>query len=152
MGDFVVVEDHISIFVPSPLIGENINELGERFTGMTSAYDKELRDAVLQIGQEEGIRVHSGVYLQTTGPQYETPAEIRVFRMLGADTVGMSSAVEAIAAVYMGMKVCTINCVTNMAAGITGEELSHSHVSENAHQSADDFARLITGLLQRIKP
>ena len=106
----------------------------------------------MQIGEEAGIRIHSGVYLQTTGPQYETPAEIRAFRMLGADTVGMSSAVEAIAAVHMGMKVVTINCVTNMAAGITGEELSHSHVSENAQQAAGNFARLITGLLQRIKP
>ncbi len=90
VGDFVVVEDHISFFVPSPLIGENIETLGKRFTGMTSVYDKELRDAVLQIGKEEDIRVHSGVYLQTTGLQYETPAEIRAFRMLGADTVGMS--------------------------------------------------------------
>ncbi len=152
VGDFVVVEDHISFFVPSPLIGENIDELGNRFTGMTSVYDKELRDAALQIGEEAGIRIHSGVYLQTTGSQYETPAEIRAFRMLGADTVGMSSAVEAIAAVHMGMKVVTINCVTNMAAGITGEELSHSHVSENAQQAAGNFARLITGLLQRIKP
>ena len=119
---------------------------------MTSVYDKELRDAVLQIGKDEGIRVHSGIYVQTTGPQYETPAEIRALRMLGADTVGMSSAVEAIAAVHMGMKVCTINCVTNMAAGITGEELSHSHVSENARQSAKNFEKLITGLLQQIKP
>lgn len=82
----------------------------------------------------------------------DPPAEIRAMRMLGADTVGMSSAVEAIAAVHMGMKVCTINCVTNMAAGITGEELSHSHVSENARQSAKNFEKLITGLLQKIKP
>ena len=152
VGDFVAVEDHLSMFVPSPLIGENIDEIGTRFPGMTSVYDETLRNTVLEIGRKEGIQVQTGVYLQVTGPQYETPAEIRAFRMLGADTVGMSSAVEAIAAVHMGMKVCMINCVTNMAAGITGEQLSHSHISQSAELVSEHFSRLITGLLQSIQP
>ena len=94
------VEGHISSFVPSPLIGENVEELGERFTPMDKVYDKEMRDTVLKVAEKNGITVHSGVFLQTTGPQYETPAEIRMYRELGADTVGMSSAVEAIAAAH----------------------------------------------------
>lgn len=150
VGDFVAIEDHISSFVPSPLIGENIDELGERFTGMTCVYDKALRDAVLQIGKEENITVHSGVFLQTTGPQFETPAEIKMYRQLGADTVGMSSAIEAIAGVHMGMRVCMINYVTNMAAGITGEQISDHEVKENAGQSSKEFSTLITRLLEKI--
>lgn len=151
VGDFMVVEDHISSFVPSPLRGENISELGERFTGMTFVYDEELRNSVLKIGKENNITVHSGIFIQTQGPQFETPAEIRAYRMLGADTVGMSSAVEAIAAVHMGMKVCMINCVTNMAAGITGEQLSNEEVNISAEKVSEEFATLITCLLQSIK-
>ena len=152
VGDFVVVKDHISSFVPSPLIGENIDKLGRRFTGMTFVYDKKLRNAVLEIGKKEKITVHSGVFIQVTGPQFETPAEIRMYRNLGADTVSMSSAVEAIAAAHMGMRVAMINCVTNMAAGITGKELTPGEVSEQAVRSAKDFEKLITSLLKRIKP
>ncbi|MBP0986018.1 MAG: purine-nucleoside phosphorylase, partial [Oscillospiraceae bacterium] len=112
-GDFVALRDHISSFTPSPLVGENIAQLGERFTPVTDLYDKGLRELAISIGQEKDIRVHSGVFLQVTGPQYETPAEIRMFRLLGADTVGMSTAIEATAAKHMGMRVCAINCVTN---------------------------------------
>ncbi len=150
VGDFVSIEDHISSFVPSPLIGENIDELGERFTSMTSVYDKGLRDAVLRIGKEENITVHSGVFLQTTGPQFETPAEINMYRQLGADTVGMSSAVEAIAGVHMGMRVCMINCVTNMAAGITGKALSDEEVKISADKASENFSILITRLVDQI--
>ena len=148
VGDFVCVEDHISSFVPSPLIGENVEELGERFTPMDKVYDKEMRDTVLKVAEKNGITVHSGVFLQTTGPQYETPAEIRMYRELGADTVGMSSAVEAIAAAHMGMKVCDINSVTNMAAGI--EEFDHESISLNSEKTVDKLEILIAGLIDSL--
>lgn len=148
VGDFVCVEDHIASFVPSPLVGENIGELGERFTPMDEVYDESMRQAVLQIGKEKGIPVHSGVFVQTTGPQFETPAEIRMYRKMGADTVGMSSAVEAIAAAHMGMKVCDINSITNMAAGI--EEFSTDSIGEAAVESGRNFGTLIDSLLQSI--
>ena len=150
VGDFVVVEDHISSFVPSPLIGENIEELGTRFTDMTHVYDEEMREMVIQIGEEEGIPVHSGIYLQTTGPQFETPAEIRMYRGFGADVVGMSAAVEAIAARHMGMKVCSICTVTNMAAGMEDVELSHNDVYKTAEQSFAQFTQLVGTLLERL--
>lgn len=147
VGDFVCVEDQISSFVPSPLIGANIDELGERFTPMTGVFDEDLRKAVFDIAEKKDIPVHSGVFLQTTGPQFETPAEIRMYRKLGADTVGMSTGVEVIAAAHMGMKVCVINSVTNMAAGMEDETFDHSTVEANAEATAKDFTKLIDGLL-----
>jgi len=151
-GEFVVTEDQISSFVPSPLIGENIEKIGERFTDMTSVYDPELRELVKAIGEEKGIPVHEGVFLQVTGPQYETPAEIRLYQLLGADTIGMSTAAEAIAAKHMGMRICGISCITNMAAGMEEEVLSHDLVKEAAGQSADDFTVLVQTLIERIPP
>ena len=148
VGDFVVLRDHISSFVPSPLIGENVDELGERFTDMTHVYDEELQELVHEIGEENGIPVHGGVYLQTTGPQYETPTEIRMYRSFGADVIGMSAAVDAIAARHMGMKVCSVCCVTNMAAGITESELSHEDVKKNADSVSGRFTILISSLLE----
>lgn len=147
VGDFVCVEDQISSFVPSPLIGANIDELGERFTPMTGVFDEDLRKAVFDIAEKKDIPVHSGVFLQTTGPQFETPAEIRMYRKLGADTVGMSTGVEVIAAAHMGMKVCVINSVTNMAAGMEEGSFDHSTVEANAEATAKDFTKLIDGLL-----
>lgn len=147
VGDFVCVEDQISSFVPSPLIGANIDKLGERFTPMTGVFDEDLRKAVFDIAEKKDIPVHSGVFLQTTGPQFETPAEIRMYRKLGADTVGMSTGVEVIAAAHMGMKVCVINSVTNMAAGMEDETFDHSTVEANAEATAKDFTKLIDGLL-----
>ena len=150
VGDFVVVEDHISSFVPSPLIGENIEDLGTRYTDMTHVYDEEMRGMLIQIGEELGIPVHSGIYVQTTGPQYETPAEIRMYRSLGADVVGMSAAVEAIAARHMGMKLCSICCITNMGAGMEDVELSHSDVQDRSKESSEKFTQLIRALLERL--
>lgn len=147
VGDFVCVEDQISSFVPSPLIGANIDELGERFTPMTGVFDEDLRKAVFDIAEKKDIPVHSGVFLQTTGPQFETPAEIRMYRKLGADTVGMSTGVEVIAAAHMGMKICVINSVTNMAAGMEEGSFDHSTVEANAEATAKDFTKLIDGLL-----
>ena len=150
VGEFVCVEDQISSFVPSPLIGENHDELGSRFVDMTDAFDRDMRDAVLRTGGENGIAVHSGVYLQVTGPQFETPAEIEMYRALGADTVGMSVAVEAIAARHMGMRVCAINCVSNMAAGMEDADLSHASVEETMEGSSPDLQTLIDGLLDSL--
>ena len=149
-GDFVVLSDHISSFMPSPLVGENISQLGERFTPVTDLYDSDMRELALSIGQEKDIRVHSGVFLQVTGPQYETPAEIRMFRMLGADTVGMSTAIEATAAKHMGMRVCAINCVTNMAAGINDSVPSHEEVTATANKAGKDFSILLEELITRM--
>ena len=149
-GDFVALRDHISSFTPSPLVGENIAQLGERFTPVTDLYDKGLRELAISIGQEKDIRVHSGVFLQVTGPQYETPAEIRMFRLLGADTVGMSTAIEATAAKHMGMRVCAINCVTNMAAGIYDSVPSHAEVTAIANKAGKDFSTLLKELITRM--
>lgn len=149
-GDFVVLSDHISSFMPSPLVGENISQLGERFTPVTDLYDSDMRELALSIGQEKDIRVHSGVFLQVTGPQYETPAEIRMFRMLGADTVGMSTAIEATAAKHMGMRVCAITCVTNMAAGINNSVPSHEEVTATANKAGKDFSILLKELITRM--
>ncbi len=149
-GDFVVLRDHISSFMPSPLVGENVSELGERFTPVTDLYDEGLRELAVSIGREKEIRVHSGVFLQVTGPQYETPAEIRMFRLLGADTVGMSTAIEATAAKHMGMRICAINCVTNMAAGINDSSPSHEEVTAIANKAGKDFSTLLTELITRM--
>ncbi|MBQ9515312.1 MAG: purine-nucleoside phosphorylase [Ruminococcus sp.] len=149
VGDFVLNIDHISSFVPSPLIGENIDELGDRFTDMSKVYDEELISATEKIAEKENIATHRGVMVQVTGPQYETPTEIRMYRSLGADTVGMSTVVEAIAAKHMGMRVCCISCITNMAAGLQ-ETISHDEVKSSSDNSAGNFSKLITGLLKEM--
>lgn len=128
VGDLMMITDHISSFVPSPLIGPNIDELGTRFPDMTSIYDSEICKKIKNIARENNIDLKAGVYLQTTGPNYETPAEINTYKLLGADAVGMSTVCEAIAAVHCGFKVCGISCITNKAAGITGEPLSDEEV------------------------
>ena len=150
VGDFVANVDYISSFVPSPLIGENIDKLGERFTDMTTAFDKELIAIVEDVAKEHNITVHEGVMIQVTGPQYESPAEIKMYRSLGADIVGMSTVVEVIAARHMGMRVCTVSCVTNMAAGMQ-KKISHDEVKDSSNDSAKNFALLVSGLLSKMK-
>ena len=150
VGEFVCVEDQISAFIPSPLIGENNEKLGSRFVGMTDAFDKDMRNTVLKLGEQNGIPVHSGVYLQVTGPQYETPAEIRMYRSLGADTIAMSMADEVLAARHMGMKVCAINCISNMAAGMEEEGFSEDTVGETMKGASKNFQTLATGLLDSL--
>ena len=151
-GEFVVIEDQISSFVPSPLIGENVEELGDRFTDMTHIYDEELLQLILDIGEEKDIPVHSGIFMQVTGPQYETPAEIRFYQSIGADTIAMSLAAEAIAARHMGMRVCGISCITNMGAGMEDVELSHNLVNENADKTTADFEEIVHALIERMPP
>lgn len=151
VGDFMLLTDQISDFVPSPLIGENVSELGERFPDMTHIYDVELLDLIRSTACEEDIQIQEGVYLQTTGPNFESPAEIRMFEILGADAVGMSTACEAIAAHHAGIRVCGISCVSNMACGITGEELSHLDVQAVADKRAESFERLITRIVEKMR-
>lgn len=150
VGDFVCLNDQITSFIPSPLIGENDEGLGDRFVGMTDAFDEEMRNTVLAIGKENNISVHTGVFLQVTGPQFETPAEIRMYRALGADTIGMSTGAEVLAARHMGMKVCVINAVSNMAAGMEEEDFSQELIEDNMSRSSENFKLLIDGLLDSL--
>ncbi len=146
-GDFMIITDHITNFVPSPLIGENIEELGVRFPDMSEVYSKRLRKIVAESAIECGISIKEGVYVQLTGPNYETPAEIRMCRTLGADAVGMSTACEAMTARHMGLEVCGISCITNMASGMNREPLSHKEVQETADRVAEQFKALITAVV-----
>lgn len=149
-GDLMLVTDHISSFVRSPLIGENIDELGVRFVDMSKVYDKHLRDIIKSSAETVGIDLKEGVYLQTTGPNYETPAEIRAFKLLGADAVGMSTTCEAIAAIHMGLKVCAVSCISNLAAGISKKPLSHEEVKETADRVSETFKKLVSESIIRI--
>ena len=150
VGDFMLITDQISSFAPSPLIGENVSELGERFPDMTHIYDEKLMDLIIQTAVEENISLQKGVYLQTTGPNFESPAEIRMYSVLGADAVGMSTACEAIAARHAGVRVCGISCISNMASGISDEELSHLDVQSVADQRAGEFERLVTKSIEKM--
>lgn len=149
-GDLMLITDQISSLVPSPLLGENLDEFGPRFCDMVEIYDKDLREIIEQCASEHGIALQKGVYLQLTGPNYESPAEVRMVRTLGADAVGMSTACEAVAANHMGMKICGITCITNMAAGITGQALSHEEVQETADKAAAKFKNLVTQSIVKI--
>lgn len=149
-GDLMLITDHISTFVQSPLIGANIDVLGVRFPDMSHVYDPALQQTIRDAAAHIGVKLREGIYLQTTGPNYETPAEIRMFARLGADAVGMSTVCEAIAAVHMGLRVCGISCVTNKAAGGSDEPLNHEEVQQTADRIKTDFEHLITELICRI--
>lgn len=149
-GDLMLIEDHISSFIRSPLIGENIEELGVRFPDMSRVYDLKLCDCIRRAASSECIDIKEGTYLQTSGPQFETPTEIKMFRTLGASAVGMSTVVEAIAAHHMGLRVCGISCISNMAAGILDQPLTHSEVQITADKVAHKFERLVTGLIKEV--
>lgn len=142
-GDFMLMTDHIMTLFPNPLIGANVDELGPRFPDMTEVYAKDLRNIIENTAEKCGIALQKGVYMQLTGPTYETPAEVRMVAALGADAVGMSTACEAAAARHMGMKVCGISCITNMAAGISPEPLTHQEVFDTANRVAPMFRQLV---------
>lgn len=142
-GDFMLICDQISLSVPSPLIGANIEELGTRFPDMSEIYSRRLRNIIENAAASEGVPLQRGTYIQTTGPNYETPAEIRAYGRLGADAVGMSTAVEAIAARHCGMEICGISCISNLASGISANPLSHAEVQETADRVAPLFRRLV---------
>lgn len=143
-GDFMLIRDQIASFVPSPLIGPNLDELGVRFPDMSQVYDKGLMGIIRKTAEKLCIPLQEGTYIQLTGPNFETPAEVRMCRILGADAVGMSTACEAIAANHMGMKVCGISCVSNLACGLTENPLSHQEVQETADRVAPLFEQLVT--------
>jgi len=149
-GSFMLITDHIQYNVPSPLIGENIEELGTRFPDMSEVYNLELRDKIRAAAKEQNVRLEEGVYIQFSGPSFETPAEIRACAALGADVVGMSTACEAVAANHMGMKICGISCVSNLAAGISKTPLTHEEVQETADQAAPQFKALVTDAIYKI--
>ena len=143
-GDFMMLTDHVSLWAPNPLIGANIDELGVRFPDMTHVYDVDLQESLRETAKRCGIPLKEGIYAQLTGPSFESPAEIQLLHKLGVDAVGMSTVVEAIAANHMGMKLCCVSFVSNLAAGMTDNPLTHEEVQEAASAAAPRFRRLIT--------
>lgn len=150
-GDLMLIKDHISVFAPNPLIGPNIDEFGVRFPDMSHVYDEELQKVIRDTAKANGIYLQEGVYAQLTGPSYESPAEIRMLRMLGCDAVGMSTVVEAITANHCGIKICGISCISNLAAGMSTTPLSHKEVQEAADMAAPCFQKLVTESVKGFK-
>ncbi len=142
-GEFMLITDQISSFVPSPLRGANMDALGVRFPDMSKIYSERLNQIIRKIAVNGDIPLKEGVYLQTAGPAYESPAEIRMFRTLGADAVGMSTAIEAIAARHCGMEICGVSCISNLAAGISPHPLTHEEVKEAGDKAAPQFTLLV---------
>ena len=150
-GSLMMLTDHVSIFAPNPLIGENIEELGTRFPDMSQVYDLELQKILTDTAAENGIELFEGVYAQLTGPSFESPAEIRMLGKLGVDAVGMSTVVEAIVANHMGMRICGVSCISNMAAGISENPLTHEEVQEAADQAAPQFEKLVKEAVKKMR-
>ena len=149
-GALVALRDHINYQAANPLIGPNDDRFGPRFPDMTHAYDKDFRKFVAEEGKRLKLNLHEGVYLALQGPNYETPAEIHAFRALGADLVGMSTVPEVLAARHSQMRVLGISCVTNMAAGVTGEALTAEEVFETGARVKNDFIALLKAVIPRI--
>lgn len=150
-GDLVIINDHLNLSGKNPLIGANIQQLGPRFPDMTEAYDRQLIELMKNTADEINYNIKDGVYCYLLGPTYETPAEIRMLRTLGADMVGMSTVPEVIAANHAGMKVAAVACITNYAAGIKPEKLSHHDVKIQALKSMETFTTLLNNFLQKLK-
>ncbi len=150
-GDLVCITDHISTFAPNPLIGPNDDDEGVRFPDMSCVYDVELRKVLEKTAAEDQINLKDGVYAITTGPSFETPAEIRMFKSFGADLVGMSTVPEAIVARHMGMRVCGVSLVTNLAAGISETPLSHEEVYQTGLEAGPRFTRLVADAIEAMK-
>lgn len=151
IGDLMIIRDHIAQFVESPLIGPNINQLGVRFPDMTEVYNKELSDRIEKIAKEKNLSVKNGVYCQFSGPAYETAAEVKMAGILGADAVGMSTAIEAMAARHMGMNVCGISLITNLATGISEVELSEQEVIDEGEKASEYFIDLVLDFIKTLK-
>ena len=151
-GDFMVIRDHLNLQGTNPLVGVHDATLGPRFPDMTTVYDKDMRDQIAQCAREEGIAIHTGVYAGVLGPAYETPAEVRMLKTLGADAVGMSTVAEAIAAHHMGARVGGISLITNKAAGISAVSLTHEGVRATADAAGEKFAGLMLRLLGSLRP
>lgn len=149
-GDLMVIADHINYMGVNPLIGENDDSFGPRFCDMSNVYTKSLRDVIQKVAGEQGIDIKSGVYMAFTGPSFETPAEIRMARALGADAVGMSTVPEAIVASHCGLKLAAISMITNMAAGILNQPISGEEVIEMGIQNGKKMQSLISGVVELI--
>jgi len=150
-GDLVAIEDHINLSGRNPLVGPNINEFGPRFPDMGEAYHPELRELLISVGKKHNVNLKTGVYCSVLGPTYETPAEIRMLRTVGADMVGMSTVPEVIVAAHMGIKVAGVACITNYAAGIKKEKLSHDDVKLVAEKAMVGFATILTETIGELK-
>ena len=150
-GSLVVLRDHVSMFVPNPLRGANDPDEGERFPDMTEVYDRFLRKTIEECADRAGVPITEGVYCQLSGPSYESPFEIKILAQLGVDVVGMSTVMEAIAAKHMGMKLCGISLVTNMAAGINPKPLSHEEVKFAGKEAAKVFSSLVAESIREIR-
>ena len=146
-GDLMLIRDHISALVPSPLRGANIDELGPRFPDMSEVYDRALCAVVRAAAEKLGVPLREGVYMQFPGPAFETPAEVRMARALGADAVGMSTACEALAARHMGLRTMGVSCITNLACGMLPQPLSHEEVQEVASAVSARFTALVTEVI-----
>ena len=146
----VLIKDHINFLGANPLIGKNDDELGTRFPDMTEAYSKRLRELAQDVAQSEEIALKEGVYIATTGPSYETPAEIQMFKIWGADLVGMSTVPEVIVANHMGLEVLAISLVTNLAAGISDVKLSHEEVVEAGRLAGVKFTSIVKKIIEKI--
>lgn len=150
-GDLVAITDHINLSGRNPLVGPNMAELGPRFPDMGNAYDKEMREILHSVAKNHHVEIKDGVYCSVLGPTYETPAEIRMMRIIGADLVGMSTVPEVIAANHMGVKVVGVACITNYAAGIKQEKLSHADVKKVAEKAMVGFATVLTETIGELK-
>jgi purine-nucleoside phosphorylase len=148
-GDLMLISDHINFMGVNPLRGPNVEDLGVRFPDMSEAYPESLRNVAKEVAQSQNLKLQEGVYLALSGPTYETPAEIRAFRVLGADAVGMSTVPEVIAASHMQIPVLGISCITNMAAGILKQKLTHTEVMETTARVQKEFTELVLGVLER---
>jgi purine-nucleoside phosphorylase len=149
-GDLVLISDHINLLGVNPLSGPNDDSLGPRFPDMSDAYSQEYREIAKLMGDELDLSLPEGVYAAVPGPSYETPAEIRYLRAIGADLVGMSTVPETIAANHMGMKVLGISCVTNMAAGVLQQKLEHSEVLETGERVRETLTKLLSTVIPRL--
>ncbi len=149
-GDLMLIKDHINFSGSNPLIGANYEEIGPRFPDMSKAYNSEFIKIAEDCAEELKIKVQKGVYMMFSGPTYETPSEVKLAQILGADAVGMSTVPEVIAANHCGIKVLGISCITNMAAGILDQPLDHSEVIETSNRVKESFIKLISNIIERI--
>lgn len=149
-GSLMVISDHINLSGCNPLIGPNDDTVGPRFPDMTYAYDPALRKKLLQTAEKEGINMRSGVYLMTSGPNFETPAEIRMFRILGADAVGMSTVSETLCAVHCGMKVVGVSVITNYGSGMVSDKQTHEETIAQANEAGKKLQRILTRFVTEI--
>jgi len=149
-GNLMLISDHINLMGMNPLRGPNLEDFGPRFPDMSDAYSEELRGIAREVAAKIGVELKEGVYLALSGPTYETPAEIRAFRVLGADAVGMSTAPEVVAMAHMQIPVLGISCITNMAAGVLKQKLSHQEVIETTTRVEKEFTGLVLALIERL--